>query len=111
MPCGKLFISDQHWERSNGREFINIKLTATQDQRPGAPRLTIAKGSDGKPDMTLQDYYWPLSEYRAMLQEAGFAIIAVEEPIATEMNHPWLDEVTHPPTLLITAQLPLENAR
>ncbi len=70
----------------------------------------MAKGADGKPDMPLQDYYWPLSEYRAMLEEAGFKVVTVEEPIATDRSHPWLDETTHPPTLLITAQVPLDKA-
>lgn len=110
-PGGKVFISDQDWEKSNGRDFINTTLTHTPNLRPGAPVLTVAKGSAGRPDLPLQDYYWPLSEYRAMLAEAGFQIVAVEEPIATTEDHPWLDELSHPPTLLITAQLPLRPSQ
>jgi ubiquinone/menaquinone biosynthesis C-methylase UbiE len=100
-PGGLFIIMNSNWERSNGREFISYKLEYSDDLRPGK-RINAILKSD--PPIIFEDYFWPRDDYNQLLKECGFTVQTIEEPVATANKAPWIDEVTHPPFIIIVAK-------
>jgi ubiquinone/menaquinone biosynthesis C-methylase UbiE len=97
---GIFIIMNSNWERSNGREFISYKLEYCEDLFPGQ-RINAQLKTD--PPIVFEDYFWSRENYIQSLQECGFTIQDIEEPVAFDSSVPWVDEVTHPPFIIFVA--------
>ena len=98
---GLFIIMNSNWERSNGKEFISYKLEYCKNLLPGQ-RINAMLKTD--PPIIFEDYFWPRKDYIQSLLDFGFSIQAIEEPIAENNQAPWVDEVTHPPFIIIVAK-------
>jgi ubiquinone/menaquinone biosynthesis C-methylase UbiE len=98
---GLFIIMNSDWEKSNGREFISYKLEYCRDLRAGQ-RINAVLKTD--PPIVFEDWFWPLEDYLRILSECGFTVQSVEEPLAADDQAQWLDEVTHPPFIIIVAK-------
>jgi ubiquinone/menaquinone biosynthesis C-methylase UbiE len=101
LKKGGLFIfMNSNWDKSNGKEFISFKLDYCKDLVSGHPVIAIIKSD---PPIMLHDYFWPIAEYRKLLQESGFRINVLREDIANNDDVRWLDEREFPPYYVISA--------
>ncbi|HZX61805.1 MAG TPA: class I SAM-dependent methyltransferase [Bacteroidales bacterium] len=101
LKKGGLFVfMNSNWDKSNGKEFISFKLEYCNDLVAGHPVTAIIKSD---PPIMLHDYFWPIAEYRKLLQESGFRINAMREKIAEGDDVRWLDEREFPPYYVISA--------
>ena len=98
---GLFIIMNSNWERSNGREFISYKLEYCNNLLPGQ-RINAVLKTD--PPIIFEDYFWSRENYTQLLQDCGFSIQTIEEPMARLDQAPWMDEVTHPPFIIIVAK-------
>jgi ubiquinone/menaquinone biosynthesis C-methylase UbiE len=98
---GLFIILNSNWDKSNGKEFISFKLdycdTLTSDQQVNV----VIKST---PPIILQDYYWSQADYSDLLEQTGFIIQSIDEPVATGEDLPWMDEKIFPPYEIITAE-------
>lgn len=100
LKKGGLFVfMNSNWDKSNGKEFISFKLDYCNDLVAGHPVTAIIKSD---PPIMLHDYFWPIAEYRKLLQESGFRINAMREKIAEGDDVRWLDEREFPPYYVIS---------
>lgn len=103
-PGGQLLILESNWERSNGREFQSFELPEVRPLVSGCEVIPTLKSDSGSMALRLQDYYWSHDDIRLMLREAGFDLEKIDEPTASESDdRPWMDEKTHPPTVIFHA--------
>lgn len=100
---GKLVVVNANWDKSNGADFVSWEMPHVDGLQSGDPVISILKGQHGHPDIEVQDFYWSQEDYKSMLDEAGFDVVAVDEPTADENDQNWKDERTRPPNLIITA--------
>jgi ubiquinone/menaquinone biosynthesis C-methylase UbiE len=101
LKKGGLFVfMNSNWDKSNGKEFISFKLEYCNDLVSGHPVTAIIKSD---PPIMLHDYFWPIAEYRKLLQESGFRINVLREDIADNDDVRWLDENKYPPYYAISA--------
>jgi ubiquinone/menaquinone biosynthesis C-methylase UbiE len=101
LKKGGLFVfMNSNWDKSNGKEFISFKLEYCNDLVAGHPVTAIIKSD---PPIMLHDYFWPIAEYRKLLQESGFRINVLREDIADNDDVRWLDEREFPPYYVISA--------
>ncbi|HTX88123.1 MAG TPA: methyltransferase domain-containing protein [Bacteroidales bacterium] len=100
-PGGSLVVMNSNWDRSNGKEFISFRMDYSGELIPGKP-VTATIKSD--PPMPMRDFYWPNAEYLKMIRDAGFGIMATEEPLGREDAIQWIDEKVFPPYLVIAAK-------
>ena len=101
LKKGGLFVfMNSNWDKSNGKEFISFKLDYCNDLVSGHPVTAIIKSD---PPIMLHDYFWPIAEYRKLLQESGFRINVLREDIADNDDVRWLDEREFPPYYVISA--------
>lgn len=97
---GLFIFMNSNWDKSNGKEFISFKLDFCEDLVSGHPVTAIIKSD---PPIMLHDYFWPIAEYRRMLQESGFRIYVQQENVAEDDDVRWLDEKNYPPYYVISA--------
>ncbi len=97
---GSAVILNSNWDRSNGREFISFRLQYCNNLTPGQ-RINAIMKSD--PPIIFEDYFWPIENYRKFLEEAGFAIAGISEPLANNPDIAWKDESISPPYYIMTA--------
>jgi ubiquinone/menaquinone biosynthesis C-methylase UbiE len=98
---GMFIIMNSNWERSNGREFISYKLELCKNLIPGQRINAILKND---PPIIFEDYFWSRKDYMQILKECGFSIQTIQEPTAEAGQAPWIDEITHPPFIIIVAK-------
>ena len=96
---GLFVFMNSNWDKSNGKDFISFKLEKCEDLVSGHPVIAIIKSD---PPIMLHDYFWPIAEYRKLLQESGFRINAMREKIAEGDDVRWLDEREFPPYYVIS---------
>lgn len=103
-PGGELVIAETHWEKSNGADFVSFSMPRVERLESGSRVSAILKGQGGEPDIVTEDTFWSPKDYSEMLQEAGFRVRSITEPIASP-NEPgdWLDERHTPPSVIIAA--------
>ncbi len=103
-PGGQLVILESNWGKSNGREFQSFALPEVNPLVSGGEVIPVLKGEQGNVALRLLEYYWSPDDMRLMLKEAGFEPKDLEEPTAdAKDDRPWIDERTHPPTVIYTA--------
>ena len=98
---GMFIIMNSNWERSNGREFISYKLEYCKDLKPGQ-RINAMLKTD--PPIVFEDFFWSREDYIQSLTDCGFSILTIEEPTGEADQAPWIDEITHPPFIIIVAK-------
>jgi ubiquinone/menaquinone biosynthesis C-methylase UbiE len=98
---GVFIIMNANWEKSNGKEFISFKLKYCNKLSSGNPVKAIIKTC---PPIVLNDYYWSKTDYVQLLEESGFKIYAIEEPLAMDDSNSWISEKTNPPYEIIFAK-------
>jgi len=99
-PNGKLVILNGNIEASHGREFISFSIQALTNPKSGDP-VRVKLGRDRSLEVT--DFYWTQADYEAMLNQSGFVLDEVLEPIATEGTE-WRDEREYSPCKLMSAR-------
>jgi ubiquinone/menaquinone biosynthesis C-methylase UbiE len=98
---GTFIMMNTNWEESNGCEFINHRLELCENLVSGC-RIRVISKSD--PEVFFEDYFRSKKEYLQMMQDAGFKIEGMTEPIAPADETPWLDERISPPYFLIAGR-------
>jgi SAM-dependent methyltransferase len=96
---GKLYILHANWDKSAGKEFRSSILNQAE-LYSGAPIHVILKGN---PPIDITDYFWSQEDYRAMLLEAGFQDVVIDECMAPAGEEGWLAETESSPLYIITA--------
>lgn len=98
---GSVIILNSNVEKSSGREFITFAIEDIKEKTSGKD-IKIFLGKNRS--LTVDDYYWTLSDYKNILENKGFNIKSINEPLADNDNYSWLDEKNSPPFLIIEAK-------
>lgn len=98
---GNLVILDNNWEKSHGKEFVSHKLDLHENLKSGQKVGVTLKSS---PEIRIEDHFWSKDDYTKMLNNAGFHVHSIQEPLAKDTKHKWIDEQNYPPSLIITAR-------
>lgn len=98
---GVFIIMNSNWERSNGKEFISYKLEYCKNLQPGE-RINAALKTN--PPIIFEDWFWPREDYIQSLEDCGFRLQTIEEPVADSNQASWIDELTHPPFIIFIAR-------
>jgi len=98
---GAFIMMNSHWEKSNGKEFVSFKLEWCDNLVSGQPIRAITKSD---PPIVFEDYFRSVTEYRSLLESAGFTMEAAEEPLASQEETNWIDEQFFPPYYIIKSR-------
>jgi len=98
---GKIIILDVNWEVSNGKEFISFKMDKIKRLISGQRVGGLLKS---KMPIRTEDYFWSKENHVSMLKKAGFKISDIEEPLALDDSHEWINEKEFSPFLIIVAK-------
>lgn len=97
---GQLIILNSNYKKSNGKQFISFEIAESHDLTSGKT-IKVMLGKDRK--LVVEDYYWSLEDYTELLEKTGFRVDKVLEPLAEGNDLPWIDEVSYPPFIIISA--------
>ena len=98
---GSFILMNSNWEESNGREFVSFRLEYCDDLTSGQRVRAITKSD---PPIIFEDYFRSKEEYRDLIEEAGFKVETIEEPLAKGNEPFWQDEREYPPFFLIAGR-------
>jgi 2-polyprenyl-3-methyl-5-hydroxy-6-metoxy-1,4-benzoquinol methylase len=98
---GTFILMNSDWEESNGREFVSFSLKYCDHLTSGCRVYAITKSD---PPIIFEDYYKSKEEYRLLLEQNGFVIEAIREPLAPCDDSFWLDEKKHPPYFILVGR-------
>ena len=93
-PGGRLVILEPNWERGNGVDFRTERRNYKNNLQVGDNVQVTLKGSE---ELTLNDVYRPQVIYRTILEDVGFHVEKVLEPLApASWGKEWEAEKHHP---------------
>jgi len=98
---GSFILMNSNWEESNGREFVSFRLDYCDDLTSGKKVRAITKSD---PPIIFEDYFRSKKEYQVLIEEAGFKVETIEEPLAKGNEPFWQDEREYPPFFLIAGR-------
>jgi SAM-dependent methyltransferase len=100
---GKLVIIEPNLENALGIKYRSLHYLPKEDVRTGDV-ITVMLGTGDKA-FPVYDIYRRHNDYRALLEEAGFRIEQMREPVPERgWGDEWNLERAHPPFLLIEAR-------
>jgi len=103
-PGGKLVFLEPNQEKSHGIRYKELHCHRKRGGVKTGDRVKVTL-TVGEARFKLQDIYRRHEDYRALLEDAGFTNIGLEEPIpGTHWSGDWSLERKFPPYLVITAQ-------
>lgn len=95
---GVLVLMDPHPE-SHGSQFTSFKSDPIVKQKSGDP--VHVRLFTNTIDVEFDDYYWTRNDYESLLTKAGFRIVEVVEPVASQFHNSRIgDEKTVPPFII-----------
>lgn len=100
---GKLVIIEPNQEKAHGIQYRNLHYL----EKPGVQTgdlVEVMLGSGDDAMLLTDDIYRRHTDYRNLLEEAGFSIEVIEEPMpGDDWDGEWETERKYPPFLLIVA--------
>ena len=99
-PNGRLVMMNSNYEKSANREFLSFAIGEIKPKTGAA--LKVSLGIDRS--LVIEDYFYSREDYSSMLEQAGFVLEKIVEPLADDESHPWKDERKYPPFLIISAK-------
>ncbi|MCX6247320.1 MAG: class I SAM-dependent methyltransferase [Bacteroidetes bacterium] len=97
---GIFIFMNSNWDKSNGKEFVSFRLDFCSNLVSGQPVMAVIKSD---PPIVLHDFYWPVDDYREMLEGTGFRVRDYREMKAGSDDVSWRDEKDFPPYYVIVA--------
>lgn len=97
-PGGTIVALNTAWESSNGKEFLSFALQYEKELTPGKKIFNKLKGEKS---ITVEEYFWPKSQYKKWFEEAGYRDVVIEEHKATDHPELWISEQEFPPFFTI----------
>ena len=100
---GRLVIADPNQEKAHGVKYRELHYLSKEDVQAG-DYVSVMLGSGENAILITNDVYRRHVDYRQLLEEAGFSVEAMEEPVpGDDWGNEWAMERMCPPFLLIVA--------
>lgn len=103
-PGGRLIVLEPNQEKAHGIQYANLHYHHNEDVQSG-DLVEVTLGSGENAILLTDDIYRTHADYRKLLEEAGFVIEKMEEPLpGGDWGDEWEMERKFPPFILIVAK-------